>query len=224
MQSLVACSVRVPQLNSLARSSDNFGANKRAKDGKAFLNLAEGLLVRSRPLPYGAAVNNNRRSWTVPVSTKEETSSDDVLIQTIPDDSENSHGEQGPLLVNVKFVLQKKCKFGQQFAVVGEDPQFGTWDPKAALPLEWSEGDIWTTQVNVPVGKHIEYKFILKGKSGEILWQPGPNQLFDTLETDLSMVVSSPWEEEEEVTSETGYKDEVSEVESMETTEQKKQR
>ncbi|GLJ22909.1 hypothetical protein SUGI_0432150 [Cryptomeria japonica] len=54
----------------------------------------------------------------------------------------------GQPLVKVKFVLQKKYKFGQQFAVVGDDPQFGTWNPKEALPLEWSKGDVWTIEVN----------------------------------------------------------------------------
>ncbi|KAH9310972.1 hypothetical protein KI387_026007 [Taxus chinensis] len=207
LQSLVARGVRIPQLNNLVKSSDNFGVDKGAKAGKVFLNLAEGSSACLRSLPYGAAVNNNRRSWKVPVSTQDEINSDDVVTHIIPDDSKSSHEEQGPPLVDVKFVLQKKCKFGQQFSVVGEDPLLGTWDPKASLPLEWSEGDIWTTEVNVPVGKHIEYKFILRGKRGELLWQPGPNQVFDTLETVPSMVVSSPWEEEEVIISRTGYED-----------------
>jgi hypothetical protein len=41
--------------------------------------------------------------------------------------------------VKVKFELQRKCHFGQQFKAVGCDSQFGDWDPSAAVPLEWSE-------------------------------------------------------------------------------------
>lgn len=219
MQSLVACRLRFPQLNSLAKSSDNFEVHRSAKDVKASFNLAEGLSVHLSSIPRGVAVSNSRRSWKVPVSTQDEASSEDILIHTIPDDLKSSHKEQEQSLVKVKFVLQQKCKFGQQFAVIGDDPQFGTWNPKAALPLEWSEGDVWTTEVSVPMGKQIEYKFILKGKLGEILWQPGPNQVFDTLETVPSMVVSSIWEKEKAATK-TSYEEKVLELTSTEIGEQ----
>ncbi|GLJ11008.1 hypothetical protein SUGI_0140290 [Cryptomeria japonica] len=104
----------------------------------------------------------------------------------------------GQPLVKVKFVLQKKYKFGQQFAVVGDDPQFGTWNPKEALPLEWSEGDVWTIEVNCSYRvflwvNRLSTSSFLKGKLGESSWQPGPNQVFDTLEDVPSMVVFSIW-------------------------------
>uniref|UniRef100_A0A0D6QWY9 CBM20 domain-containing protein n=1 Tax=Araucaria cunninghamii TaxID=56994 RepID=A0A0D6QWY9_ARACU len=201
MQSFVACGARVPQLSFLACSSGKYGANKSFKDGKVIWNSAEGLSPRLRSLPARVTVNS-RQSRKSLVSTRDETSTEDVLERNIPDELESLNFEQGLPLVKVKFVLQKKCKFGQQFSVVGDDPQFGTWEPKAAIPLEWSEGDVWTTEVDVPVGKQIEYKFILKGKLGEISWQPGQNQVFETSESVPSMVVSSPWEKEEEVTCE----------------------
>ncbi|GLJ25550.1 hypothetical protein SUGI_0489280 [Cryptomeria japonica] len=219
MQSLAACRVRFLQLNNSAKSCENFEVHRSGKDGKAFFNLAEGFSVHLRSLSRGVAVNDSRRSWKIPVSTQDEMSSGDTFKDTIPDDLKTSHKEQGQPLVKVKFVLQKKCKFGQQFAVVGDDPQFGTWNPKEALPLEWSEGDEWTTEVGVPMGKQIEYKFILKGKLGESSWQPGPNQVFDTLEDVPSMVVSSIWEKEKETT-ETSYEEKVLELTSTEITEQ----
>lgn len=219
MQSLAACRVRFLQLNNSAKSCDNFEVHRSGKDGKAFFNLAEGFAVNLRSLSRGVALNDGRRSWKVPVSTQDEMSSGDTFMHTIPDDLKTSHKEQGQPLVKVKFVLQKKCKFGQQFAVAGDDPQFGTWNPKEALPLEWSEGDVWTTEVGVPMGKQIEYKFILKGKLGEILWQPGPNQVFDTLEEVPSMVVSSIWEKEK-ATTKTGFEEKVLELTSTEITEQ----
>lgn len=49
--------------------------------------------------------------------------------------------------VKVKFELQRECHFGQQFKVVGSDPQFGNWDPSAAVPLNWSEGHLWTADL-----------------------------------------------------------------------------
>ena len=49
--------------------------------------------------------------------------------------------------VKVKFELHKECHYGQQFNVVGADPQLGDWEPSAALPLNWTEGHVWTTEV-----------------------------------------------------------------------------
>lgn len=193
--------------------------SRSGKNGKACFNPAEGFSVHLRTLPRGVAVNDSKWSWKVPVSTQDEMSSEDTFMHTTPADLKTSHKEQGQPLVKVKFVLQKKCKFGQQFAVVGDDPQFGIWKAKEALPLEWSEGDVWTTEVDVPMGKQIEYKFILKGKLGEITWQPGPNQVFDTLEAVPSMVVSSIWEEEKAPT-ETSYEEKVLELTSTESTDQ----
>ncbi|THU50785.1 hypothetical protein C4D60_Mb06t23980 [Musa balbisiana] len=99
--------------------------------------------------------------------------------------------------VHVRFVLQKKCSFGQQFLLVGDDPMFGLWDPEKAVPLEWSSGHEWTAELDLPVGKQIQFKFILKGVSGEIKWQPGPDRCLQTWETSNTIVVSEDWEDAE---------------------------
>lgn len=49
--------------------------------------------------------------------------------------------------VKVKFELQRQCHFGQQFNVVGDDAQFGNWEPTAAIPMNWSAGHVWSTEV-----------------------------------------------------------------------------
>jgi hypothetical protein len=46
--------------------------------------------------------------------------------------------------VRVKFVLRKRCAFGQQFLVVGDAAALGLWDPAKATALDWSEGHVWT--------------------------------------------------------------------------------
>eukprot|EP01018_Ginkgo_biloba_P033659 Gb_19508 [translate_table: standard] len=97
--------------------------------------------------------------------------------------------------VRVKLVLHNECLFGQKYSVVGEEADLGWWDPRAAIPMTWSQGHKWTAQVEVPVGKRIEFKFILRGKSGEIEWQPGPNRVFETWETSATiLVLSNGWE------------------------------
>nr|POF00589.1 hypothetical protein CFP56_27663 [Quercus suber] len=85
--------------------------------------------------------------------------------------------------VQVKFQIQKVCMFGEQFLIVGDDPKLGLWDPSSAIPLDWSEGHVWTAE--------------LKGNAGKILWQPGPDRIFKTWETKNTIIVCEDWENPE---------------------------
>ncbi|KAL7169673.1 hypothetical protein ACSBR2_034660 [Camellia fascicularis] len=96
--------------------------------------------------------------------------------------------------VSVKFQLQKECAFGEKFHIVGDDIMFGSWDPLSAIPLDWSDGHVWTVELDIPIGKSIQFKFILKGSTGNILWQPGPNRILETWETKNTVLVSEDWD------------------------------
>ncbi|XP_062095252.1 uncharacterized protein LOC133801120 [Humulus lupulus] len=98
---------------------------------------------------------------------------------------------------HVKFKLQKECMFGEHFFIVGDDPMFGLWDPEGAIPLNWSDGHAWIVELDIPVGKSIHFKFILKDSNGEVLWQPGPDRVFQTWETNNAIIVSEDWENTE---------------------------
>lgn len=50
-------------------------------------------------------------------------------------------------VVHIKFQLQKDCRYGEQFLIVGDDPTIGSWDPSNALPMTWSEGHIWFVEM-----------------------------------------------------------------------------
>ncbi|XP_059076762.1 gamma aminobutyrate transaminase 3, chloroplastic-like [Cryptomeria japonica] len=67
--------------------------------------------------------------------------------------------------------------------------------PNDTFPPEWGIGAYFTGRC----------------KLGESSWQPGPNQVFDTLEDVPSMVVFSIWEKEKETT-ETSYEEKVLEL------------
>ncbi|KAI3857596.1 hypothetical protein MKW98_028860 [Papaver atlanticum] len=91
--------------------------------------------------------------------------------------------------VKMRFQLMQECSYGQEFLVVGDDPILGAWDPSSAIPLKWSEGNLWKAQLDVPIDKTIEFKFILKDpKTGEIIWHPRPNRVFRTWETKMIFV------------------------------------
>lgn len=49
--------------------------------------------------------------------------------------------------MHVKFQLQKECSFGQQFLIVGDDPMLGLWDPSSAIPMDWSDGNVWSVEL-----------------------------------------------------------------------------
>lgn len=49
--------------------------------------------------------------------------------------------------VRVRIKLLKECTFGEHFLVVGDDPILGLWDPSEGVPLDWSEGHVWTAEV-----------------------------------------------------------------------------
>lgn len=120
-----------------------------------------------------------------------ETSAGDEEIQQIIDATQAK-------TVHVKFQLQKECSFGQQFLIVGDDPMFGLWDPSNAVPLNWSEGHVWSIELDMPCDKMIKYKFILKGGTDDdILWQPGTDRVLQTWETSKTITVSEDWENEE---------------------------
>ncbi|XP_030480718.1 uncharacterized protein LOC115697742 isoform X1 [Cannabis sativa] len=97
----------------------------------------------------------------------------------------------------VIFKLQKECMFGEHFFIVGDDPIFGLWDPESAIPLNWSDGHAWIVELDIPIGKSIHFKFILKDSNGEVLWQPGPDRVFQTWETKNAITVYEDWENTE---------------------------
>jgi hypothetical protein len=52
--------------------------------------------------------------------------------------------------------------FGEQFLMVGNDVMFGLWDPSSAIPLNWSEGHVWTVeQVSKKKKINVQDLFIL---------------------------------------------------------------
>ncbi|KAK8600112.1 hypothetical protein V6N13_060070 [Hibiscus sabdariffa] len=99
--------------------------------------------------------------------------------------------------ITVKFQLQKECSFGEQFFLVGNLHVLGLWDPESALPLTWSEGHVWTAELDMPVGVPIQFKFFLKTCTGNLLWQPDPDRIFESCETENTVIVCEDWDKAE---------------------------
>ncbi|XAR68831.1 Glucan 1,4-alpha-glucosidase [Bertholletia excelsa] len=128
-----------------------------------------------------------------PVSVSSLSSSSETQKQLLDEATQI----QDTKTARVKFQLRKKCAFGEQFYIVGDDPVLGSWDPIKAVPLDWSEGHIWTVEMDVPNGKLIQFKFILKERTGKFLWQPDPDRILQTRETKNMISVSEDWDDAE---------------------------
>ena len=61
---------------------------------------------------------------------------------------------------------------------VGNDPALGFWRIDHALPLTWTDGNIWMGATEVAVSR-VEYKYVLITTNGCVWWQPGQNHVVD---------------------------------------------
>ena len=51
--------------------------------------------------------------------------------------------------------------FGESHKIVGGHPSLGSWDVGAAPFMHWSDGNIWTLDIDVPAGQGLEFKVCL---------------------------------------------------------------
>lgn len=52
----------------------------------------------------------------------------------------------------VRFNIRVRTEFGQLLAVVGSCASLGAWNVDNAVRLNWQEGHIWETGVELPAG------------------------------------------------------------------------
>eukprot|EP00216_Chloropicon_sp_CCMP2111_P001608 CAMPEP_0198237888 /NCGR_PEP_ID=MMETSP1446-20131203/3655_1 /TAXON_ID=1461542 ORGANISM="Unidentified sp, Strain CCMP2111" /NCGR_SAMPLE_ID=MMETSP1446 /ASSEMBLY_ACC=CAM_ASM_001112 /LENGTH=285 /DNA_ID=CAMNT_0043920167 /DNA_START=274 /DNA_END=1131 /DNA_ORIENTATION=+ len=69
--------------------------------------------------------------------------------------------------VRVKFSVQYRCHSRQMLAIAGSMAPLG-WSflSIARNPLTWNKGDVWTVELNLPVGSRVEYKYVLLEEQG----------------------------------------------------------
>lgn len=112
-------------------------------------------------------------------------------LETAEDETTETYSSRK---VHVRFQVQRECQFGEQFLVIGDDPALGSWDPSSAVPLDWSDGHIWSVELDIPIGRDIQFKFILRQRDGEIQWQPDPDRILQIWDTDKTISIYEDWE------------------------------
>lgn len=67
---------------------------------------------------------------------------------------------------------------GQNVYVVGNIPELGNWNTANAIKMTPSSYPTWKTTIALPQGKAIEFKFIKKDQSGNVVWESIPNRTY----------------------------------------------
>lgn len=78
----------------------------------------------------------------------------------------------------IVFHVTANTQWGENIYIVGNIPELGNWDPdnctEAMLNPNYPE---WFLAVSVPAGTRIEFKFIKKDASGNVVWESGSNRV-----------------------------------------------
>lgn len=61
--------------------------------------------------------------------------------------------------VPVRFVVQKRVKYGEIFKVVGNQSAIGNWGVGTAPEMRWSEGHVWEADVELPKDTEVRRVF-----------------------------------------------------------------
>jgi hypothetical protein len=51
--------------------------------------------------------------------------------------------------MRLSFKLPYRVNFGQNLCLVGQGEALGNWDPNQGKRMEWSQGDVWTVQLEL---------------------------------------------------------------------------
>ena len=67
-----------------------------------------------------------------------------------------------PLLRSIlaTAALDAQVNYGESVKLVGSSPELGDWDVDRAPELSWTEGDVWTTSVELAPGSDVHFKVL----------------------------------------------------------------
>ncbi|CAD8126577.1 unnamed protein product [Paramecium sonneborni] len=89
------------------------------------------------------------------------------------------------------FQIQFPLAFGEAVYVCGNSKELGHWNPMQALRMQWSEGDIWKSTLEINIidqeFQDIEYKYFFGefDRPQNIEWEMGPNRIVRTNENTI---------------------------------------
>ncbi|UPR03389.1 carbohydrate-binding protein [Chloropicon primus] len=78
--------------------------------------------------------------------------------------------------VIVRFSVVFVTREGQNVVLLGDHDELGNWDERKAVKMTWTEGHLWTAEVELPCRGIYFYKYAIK-EGGRLGWQHGSNRL-----------------------------------------------
>ena len=126
---------------------------------------------RTFTTPTSGAVTRNDSWGTLATATPFGPTSTPTPTQTaIPTSSK----------IAVSFNENATTTWGQNIYVVGNVSELGAWNTANAIQLSSATYPVWKVTVNLPASTTIQYKYIKKDASGNIIWESDPNRTFTT--------------------------------------------
>ena len=90
--------------------------------------------------------------------------------------------------MKLSFKIDYQTTWGQVLYVAGSSKEFGEWNPSKALIMTNNDHSEWQLECKIPLGKRLEYKYLLKDENGIVIWESGKNRLLDTTGKDYEEV------------------------------------
>jgi hypothetical protein len=64
---------------------------------------------------------------------------------SVPDSGQPQSPQQVPVIFKVPY----QCSYGQNLCITGSDVNLGCWNVEDAVPMQWSDGDVWIAKTQL---------------------------------------------------------------------------
>ena len=95
--------------------------------------------------------------------------------------------------MTIQFNLEYPTRWGQKIYLCGSLPALGTNCPENALPLEFTENNIWSTTISVPDDTPFTYRYLVREAGKSDLIEPGTLHHLENT-TAESLAVFDQWQ------------------------------
>ena len=99
------------------------------------------------------------------------------LANINPNDPKSLEAIGSKVQCRVQFRIGYQTQVGEDLFIVGSHKKMGEWNQHHALPMQWSDGGNWFTDLELPAGGVVFYKYVVKQANGAYRWQEGANNL-----------------------------------------------
>ena len=94
--------------------------------------------------------------------------------------SENFNGNEDGM-VQLTFKVNYKTEFGEAITIVGSNQATGNWQDFSKSLMQWTDGDWWTTTIEVDSSCSFMYKYVVIDHASRQpkRWEQGRNRICD---------------------------------------------